>query len=79
MGEENTARLFNRLDDQDRKLTRLLTICEERDKDCARHDGNIAKLKDRIHKVEIDQAKWSALSSIASAVLTAGAIKLFVG
>lgn len=79
MSEEGIARIWGRLDELKELLTRVLAVQAEREKNCVRNEQGLSILKDRVRQLEINQGKWSSLAAIGSALLTAGAIKLFVG
>lgn len=79
VNEADSVRIWARLDELKELLTRVLTVQSEREKDCVRNEQCIALLKDRVRQLEINQGRWSALAAGVSAVLTAGAVKFFVG
>lgn len=76
MGDE---RIWERIDELKGMLAKVLAVLDEREKNCSRHDACINSLKERVRKLEIDQGKWSMLAAIGSAMLTAAAVKVFVG
>lgn len=79
MSEEGAARIWARLDELKELMTRVLAIQEEREKVHLRHERCLSQLKDRVRQLEINQGRWSALAAMISAVLTAGAVRFFVG
>jgi len=79
MSDEDRVRIWARLDELKELLTKVLTVQVEREKACLRNERCISQLKDRVRLLEINQGKWSALAAMISAVLTAGAVKFFVG
>lgn len=79
MSEESIARIWARLDELKELMTRMLAVQEEREKINLRHERCLGQLKDRVRQLEINQGRWSALAAMISAVLTAGAVRFFVG
>ena len=70
MGEDTMDRLWARLDDLERLITRLLTIQEEREKTCTRHEECLKVLKVRVHQLEISKAKIVAVATAAGTVMS---------
>lgn len=79
MSEESTKRLWAELSELKELLVRALAVQDEREKSCNRQRSRLNRLDEQMRHVEINQAKWSVLAAIGSAVLTAGAVKLLVG
>jgi len=79
MSEEGVTRIWARLDELKELMTRVLAIQEEREKVHLRYERCLSQLKDRVRQLEINQGRWSALAAMVSAVLTAGAVRFFVG
>jgi len=79
VSEEGSARIWARLDELKEMMIRMLAIQGERDKDCARHDGCIVELKNRVRALEINQARWTTLAALGASLLTAVVNKYFVG
>ena len=67
--EDNSARIWARLDELREMLTRLLAVVDEREKNCARNEACINMLKERVRQLEINQAKVLGAATLLSVII----------